>query len=142
MSIKDKIKKVIDFLLKNRNVTIADIKTIKPNKVLNQKHIIITGASRGIGYAIAKRCILEGAEILITGRNEKTLIEVSKKLGNKCKYLVFDVENINDISKLIKEAIKIFDNKIDCLVSNAGINAGVIESNDDFHFVTEHAWDK
>lgn len=48
MSIKNKIKKVIDFLLKDRNVTIADIKTIKPNKILEQKHIVITGASRGI----------------------------------------------------------------------------------------------
>lgn len=74
MSIKNKIKKVIDFLLKDRNVTIADIKTIKPNKILEQKHIVITGASRGIGYAIAKRCILEGAEVLITGRNEKKKI--------------------------------------------------------------------
>lgn len=141
MNLKIYIKRVLRYILKgvpNKHITVVT-KQISPNNLLKDKRIIITGGGRGLGYYIAQTCIAEGAEVLITGRNEERLKESSKKLGLNCKYLVFDVQNVSEIPDFFKKASKIFNNKkIDCLISNAGIS--LHEGN--FRNVTEDGWDK
>ena len=141
MNLKIYIKRVLRYILKgvpNKHITVVT-KQISPNNLLKDKCIIITGGGRGLGYYMAQTCIAEGAEVLITGRNEERLKESSEQLGSNCKYLVFDVQNVSEIPDFFKKASKIFNNKkIDCLISNAGIS--LHEGN--FRNVTEDSWDK
>ena len=119
----NKIKRAIKYILYGIPVQTTlkcDIVVSKATERLLGKHILITGGGRGLGYYIAKKCVLEGADILIVGRNEETLQHVAKEL--KCKYIVFDLSNVNRISSMLDEAIKLLGGKIDCLVNNAGIS--------------------
>ena len=97
----------------------ADIHYLLPSNKLAGKKIIITGGGRGLGYAMAKKFIAEGAEVLIAGRNEAILIEKAKEL--QCKYLTLDVQNIDEFNHFITKA-DILLGGINCLVNNAGIS--------------------
>ena len=100
----------------------ADIKYLAPNKRLENKKILITGGSRGLGYAMAKKFVSEGAEVLITGRNIERLKQVSEELG--CKYILFDSTDFDNIDGFINEAKSLLG-QIDVLVNNAGISLHV-----------------
>jgi len=85
--------------------------------VLNDKTILVTGASAGIGRAIAVVCSQMGAKLVITGRNEKRLKETLNLLSGE-NHLTFiaDLTNLEKLSELID-----FLPKLDGFVSNAGI---------------------
>lgn len=97
----------------------ADIHYLSPSEKLKGKKIIVTGGGRGLGYAMAKRFVAEGAEILIAGRNEDILAEKARELN--CKYLKLDIQNCAEFDSFIKEAHKALGS-INCLVNNAGIS--------------------
>ena len=86
---------------------------------LKSKRIVITGGARGLGYAMAKKFIAEGASVLISGRNVDNLRMVSKELG--CKWLALDVQNVANFAEFISESSRLLGG-IDCLVNNAGIS--------------------
>ncbi len=116
----------------------VDVKESVPNHQLEGKNIIVTGGGSGLGYYIAKRCIAEGAKVLITGRDEGKLKKAASELGECCKWIVFDSSNISGMSEFIKQARQKFNSeKIYGLVSNAGIS--LHEGN--FRNVTEVGWD-
>ena len=118
--------------------TNVNINIMEPQNILEGRNIIITGGGRGIGYYIAKKSIDEGANVLITGRSEKTLKEAVDKLGEHAKYLVADVSNVKEIDLFLERAKECFHGrKIDSLVSNAGISL----HEGDFRNVTEEDWD-
>ena len=84
---------------------------------LANKTILVTGASSGIGRAIAVTCAQMGAKVIVTGRNEIALKQtLSMMEGERHTLIVADLTN-NDVDFLV-ESIPI----IDGLVSNAGIN--------------------
>jgi NAD(P)-dependent dehydrogenase (short-subunit alcohol dehydrogenase family) len=117
----------------------AKVYQIEHGNTLIGKNIIVTGASKGIGYAIAKKCTSEGANVIITGRNEKALEEAKEKLGIRCKYLVSDVRDINKMDTFLSNATKLVNGeKIDCLVSNAGVSL----HEKDYSMVTVDSWDE
>ena len=91
-------------------------------KILHNKKIIVTGGSRGIGYAIAKKFLSEGAEVLIIGRNQKSLEDTCKPYGNRMKYLVKDLSKTDDFDSLLKDCEQTIGYDIDGLVLNAGIS--------------------
>lgn len=97
--------------------------------------IIVTGGSRGIGFAMAKKFVDEGADVLITGRNEESLQKSAEQI--KCKYLVLDVQDINSFQSFIQHADEILGG-ITCLVNNAGVS---LHEQDFFH-VTQDTFDK
>ncbi len=97
----------------------AEIKYLSPNKRLENKRILITGGSRGLGYAMAKKFVSEGADVLITGRNVERLKQVSEEIG--CKYILFDSTDFDNIDSFISEASSLLG-QIDVLVNNAGIS--------------------
>lgn len=66
-----------------------DIATIKGNRLLNRT-IVITGWV-SLGIAMAKKIIIEGARMIIFGRNEITLQDAVKELGSSCKYIVYAI---------------------------------------------------
>lgn len=120
MSVKSKLKHIVSFLLHGETRPIyADIHYLEPNNHLKGKKIIITGGGRGLGYAMAKKFISEGAMVLIAGRNEETLKHSAAELG--CKYLVLDVQRVEEFKQFIDAADEILDGA-DCLVNNAGIS--------------------
>lgn len=98
---------------------------VKPNctgKQLLDKNIVITGGSKGIGFAIAEKCINEGANVIICGRNEQSLNSAKEKLGVKCRTLQFDLAKVDQIPDFINRTFELFNNKVDCVVNNAGIS--------------------
>lgn len=91
---------------------------------LKGKIIVVTGASRGIGYGIALRMALEGAHIVAAstknGGCAKLLDEISSRGGAEAIDVACNVKDEKQIENLIDNAVKKFG-KIDVLVSNAGI---------------------
>ena len=134
------LKRMIRYVIKGLpeyNVTV-EVKESIPSRQLEGQNIIVTGAGRGLGFYIAKRCIAEGANVLITGRNEETLKKAVAELGDKSKYLVFDAQNVSGVSAFINNAENMFSGeKITGLVSNAGVSL----HEGDFRHVTEEGWD-
>ncbi|MFA6152965.1 MAG: SDR family oxidoreductase [Chitinophagaceae bacterium] len=85
------------------------------------KNVVITGGTTGIGFATAKAFIAEGANVLITGRNEENLQKASSEINSpNLKTLVSDTANLAGIIYLEK-AVAESGNKLDILFLNAGI---------------------
>jgi NAD(P)-dependent dehydrogenase (short-subunit alcohol dehydrogenase family) len=93
---------------------------------LENSHIIITGASQGLGLEIAKRFVAEGADIAICSRSPDALFEAQKMLQSLAKgtQTIFaktmDIANEIEVKEFVSSVTSIFP-KIDVLVSNAGI---------------------
>lgn len=83
---------------------------------LKDKVALITGASRGIGFALAQRFSKEGAKLILTARENLGPIEVFKD----AHCIRLDLSNPRDIENVADSAITSFG-KIDILVNNAGI---------------------
>lgn len=93
---------------------------------LTGKTAIVTGASRGIGKAIALKLAKLGANIVLNYRNsESDVLEVIneiEKIGSRAIAIKADVSDFNQCKDMIKKAVDEFTN-IDILVNNAGITA-------------------
>lgn len=135
---RNKISRAIRYILHGvqPKYVSANVTLSSSSSKLNGKKIIITGGGRGLGYYIAQKCVTEGADVIIVGRNEETLKESASKLS--CKYLCFDVSDMNGISMFFDKCEALFGGIADCLVNNAGIS---LHENDIYH-VTEETWDK
>jgi len=81
--------------------------------------VLITGGSRGIGKAVAELFMKEGAQVVITSKNQKQLQQTAKEMGNSF-FVVGDVRNENDVKNVIDKTIKKFG-RIDILVNNVGV---------------------
>jgi 3-oxoacyl-[acyl-carrier protein] reductase len=99
---------------------------------------IVTGGSKGIGYAIANRFAASGADVLIAARGRETLDEAVKSIGTSARGRVIgaqgDVGRADDIRKLYDEGMRVFG-KIDIVVNNAGTSR-----NGAFETVTDEVW--
>ncbi len=93
---------------------------------LQGKKAIITGGSRGLGKAIAHAFAKEGIHVIITGRNQTTLQEVTQELNAQYhknnSYVVFDVSNYGQVREAIQGLLGKLGT-VDILVNNAGIAA-------------------
>ncbi len=85
-----------------------------------KKNVLITGASSGIGRAMALMMAEMGHELYLVARRRDRLEELEKEIARKVHLLPFDV---ND-PKLIVELQKISAGKIDVLINNAGLALG------------------
>lgn len=106
------------FLPKHRIETHVSIRECN-DKTLSGLKIIITGGGKGLGYAIAQKFVDEGAEVLITGRNEDTLKKAACTLG--CRYMVYDVLDFTLTTQFISKA-DVMMGGVDVLVNNAGVS--------------------
>lgn len=70
---------------------------------LVDRTFLVTAASRGLGFSVAKTLADEGAEVLICGRNEDSLKKATSELGEKAQYFVTDVSKQEDIKRLAKD---------------------------------------
>jgi len=90
---------------------------------LNDKVAIVTGASRGIGEAIAKQLSSCGAKIILIARNSDQLVAVKETIiskGGIAESMAGDVSNLNSFSEIVTNTIDKWG-RIDILVNNAGI---------------------
>ena len=89
-------------------------------KNVENKVVIITGATSGIGEATARVLVENGAKVILSGRREERLEKLSQELGDASCYLKSDVTNVEDMKALVKLGKEKFG-KIDVLFANAGI---------------------
>src|SRR3569833_355413 len=91
---------------------------------LNNKVAVVTGASKGIGAAIAKAFAEEGASVVVNYAASKqdadSVVKAISQTGGKALAVQGDVGNTADIEQLFAEAKRAFG-KVDILVNNAGI---------------------
>jgi len=87
---------------------------------LREKKALLTGASGGIGKAIARELIAAGANVCLTGRNEEELLKLQNELGDNADIIIADLSDHANIISLVKEAEEKLGG-IDILVNNAGI---------------------
>jgi 3-oxoacyl-[acyl-carrier protein] reductase len=87
---------------------------------LTGKIALITGATGGIGQAIAKQMKERGAKLILSGTRENVLNQMVKDLGNDVKSVVSNLQDKDSILSMAKDA-EACHGKIDILVNNAGI---------------------
>ena len=80
---------------------------------------VVTGGSAGIGLAIARRFVDEGAHVYVTGRQEAALTAAVEELGGNATGVPGDIARIEDLDRL-RDTIAADGRKIDVLVANAG----------------------
>ncbi|OIK13698.1 short-chain dehydrogenase [Bacillus sp. MUM 116] len=90
---------------------------------LQNKNILITGGSKGIGKAIATEFLSEGANVAITARGLAALEKTKEELGGKISIFQADLTNADERIKLIHDFIEQFGT-IDVLINNAGGSNG------------------
>jgi len=88
---------------------------------MDKRVVIITGASSGIGLALAKEYDKKDINIVIAARNIENLTFLQKELKNKVLAVKTDVSIQEDCENLINKTIEKFD-RIDILINNAGIS--------------------
>ncbi|WP_223547012.1 SDR family NAD(P)-dependent oxidoreductase [Pseudomonas sp. A-B-19] len=87
---------------------------------LHDKVAVITGGGSGIGLAIARRFVEEGAQVVITGRRQEALDEALTTLGSRVTAFQGDVSRRDDVERLYKQVGQSYG-RIDVLVANAGV---------------------
>ncbi len=103
---------------------------------LSGKIALVTGGSRGIGFATAKILSENGATVVITAKNserlKKSTLEIPNSIG-----IVADIRNKDDVKNVINKIIEKFG-KLDILVNNAGIFPKIKQ----LHEIDEDDWNE
>ncbi|ASK35719.1 oxidoreductase [Alcanivorax sp. N3-2A] len=83
------------------------------------KVVLVTGGSSGLGLAIAREFVEQGAQVVITGRRQEQLDEALAGLGDEAVAIAADVSNASDLAALFSR-IESDIGRIDVLIANAG----------------------
>jgi NAD(P)-dependent dehydrogenase (short-subunit alcohol dehydrogenase family) len=89
---------------------------------LQDKTALVTGATSGIGRAVAQRLARHGAQVIVTGRDKQRGDEVVARIeaeGGKARFIAADLADFDDVRHLAEEAAD-----VDVLVNNAGVFPG------------------
>jgi NAD(P)-dependent dehydrogenase (short-subunit alcohol dehydrogenase family) len=84
------------------------------------KLALITGANRGIGLAIARALALEGCDLVITGRDSRSLVKAGRELGKFGRSVLSETCDVRD-PKSVDSLFKRVRRPLDFLINNAGI---------------------
>ena len=137
---KERMKRAYNYIIKGvpTRVVNVNVAQITGGSILKDKKVFITGGSRGIGLAIAKRALDEGALVTITGRNEEQLNKVKEELGSPDRLFVIrhDITDFDSDAAVIQKAREYMQG-IDILVNNAGVSVHDIN----YSNCTEEQWD-
>ena len=97
---------------------------------------LVTGGSRGIGFAVAKRLIADGAKVALVSTKLEGVVAAASQLGENAKGYACDVSSYDDVQALVAAVLADFG-KIDILLNNAGI------TRDDLLMrMSEEEWDR
>ncbi len=102
---------------------------------LKGKSVLVTGAGRGIGLAIARRFVEEGSHVMLTDVSEgesATIVELAANSASQAAYHELDVTSGKEVEAAIARTVDLFG-RLDCVVANAGIGeiAPLIEATED-----------
>src|SRR5215469_16610803 len=101
---------------------------------LKDKVILVTGSATGIGEAMARRFVSEGARVMIHDRQDGALHALASELGDRSSFVIGDLEDPGIPVKLIEQTLARFG-RIDGLVNNAAVKTrGGIENTDEDAF--------
>jgi NAD(P)-dependent dehydrogenase (short-subunit alcohol dehydrogenase family) len=89
---------------------------------LNNKAVVVTGGTKGIGYSIAKSLLTAGARVFICGRSKKDLSQALNELGafGSVEGEITDVRSEDQVRLMLDQCERVFGG-LDVLVNNAGI---------------------
>ena len=76
--------------------------------LLKDKVILITGSTTGIGAAIARNCISQGAKVMVHGRSQERAKALAEELGENASYLLHDLLDISAAEQLVGDTVKQF----------------------------------
>ena len=117
MGYKRIIRKIAKFILASQPDAFVQVNVgqIQAGNILQGKKIVITGGGSGLGYAMAKKFISEGAEVVISGRNADKLKAAAEKIGSSnCKTVVADVCDVAHSMDFLENAtVEGFDKQFD-----------------------------
>lgn len=117
----------------------VNITQVNYGNLMAGKRILITGGSSGIGFAIAQKCISEGAIVAITGRSEEKLKVAKSQIDSPNLHTyTWDVTDVESVLVHVKNVKEVVGGEVDCLVNNAG----VLLPKQDFFNVSEETWDQ
>lgn len=93
------------------------------SKLLEGQVALITGGSRGIGYAVAEAYLREGAKVVICGRDQARLKEAAARLSplGEIQAILCDISDLDQVEAMVAQTIARFG-RIDILINNAGIS--------------------
>ena len=103
---------------------------------LTGKNALVTGATGGIGEAIARMFHSRGATVSISGRREDKLNQLASELGDRVHVLPCDLANKDQVGQLVDQAIKAMGS-LDILVNNAGLTKDNL-----FMVMKDDQWDE
>jgi len=86
------------------------------NLQLENKTALVTGSTKGIGFAIAQWLAAEGASVIVNGRTEKSALAAAEKIGARAQGVAADVSTTAGCAALISQVPA-----VDILINNAGI---------------------
>jgi NAD(P)-dependent dehydrogenase (short-subunit alcohol dehydrogenase family) len=86
------------------------------NLQLENKTALVTGSSKGIGFAIAQSLAAEGANVIVNGRSESSAQTAAMKIGGRARGIAADVSSAAGCAELVRQLPS-----IDILVNNAGV---------------------
>ncbi|MFC8129090.1 SDR family oxidoreductase [Streptomyces sp. NPDC057302] len=98
---------------------------------LKDRVYVVTGATRGLGNAAARALVADGAKVLITGRDEKTVAEAAAELGGNARGLAADNADPAVAGRLISAAREHFGRFDGVLISVGGPAPGFVADNTD-----------
>src|SRR5512143_920735 len=104
---------------------------INPNGPLKGKNALVTGASRGIGEAIAARLAMEGANVVVSARTAESgesklpgtlheTVDRIKRAGGEATFIKADLSDAGDRERLIQQAVDAYG-PVDILINNAAV---------------------
>ena len=93
---------------------------IFPNR-FQERTAIVTGGASGIGLAVSRRLLLEGASLFIIDRSGKNLSKVVGELGLTCGSATANVSKAEEITQAVETALTYLKGRVDVLVNSAGI---------------------
>lgn len=86
------------------------------------KNVLVTGGSRGIGLMIAKGFQENGANVVLTSRDETACATAAESI--QCQYVASNVSTREGCKELVEHISQVFDGRLDVLVNNAGTSWG------------------
>jgi NAD(P)-dependent dehydrogenase (short-subunit alcohol dehydrogenase family) len=117
--IKQVLKKMLKKLRAKQLVPI--VTPVDKDKMLENKVVLITGGSSGIGLSIAEACLKSGAKVIIAGSTQSKIDDVLKEKKNpNLAGIVINIMDVSSLNNKVFEAASIFNGKIDVLINSAG----------------------
>lgn len=119
----DRIKQAIRIIFKRKEIVNLNVTYSAPNARFEGKKVVVTGGTSGIGLAIAKAFLAEGATVLICARKQEGLDRTLATLKSpNLKAMQLDISEISGLKGKISEAAGMLGG-IDIFINAAGVSA-------------------